>query len=416
MAEAPRRPASPAAGSLATPSLAIFGGRPRFSRELHVGAPNVIDREAFINRLRAIFDRNTLTNGGPEERELEETIAQRVGVRHCVAVVNATSALQILCRALNWRGEVIVPSFTFVATANAFAWLGLQPVFCDVDPDTHNIDPPRVEDLITDRTAAIVGVHLWGRPCDVDTLQRIAAKRSLDVVFDAQAWGCSLGDTPIGRFGRAEVFSFHATKWVHSFEGGAITTDDGELAERCAAIKRFGFVGYDRTGMLGTNATMTEAAAAMGLVSLQTEGPILERNRANFEAYATGLHGLPGVKMVHPAAGNRWHYHYVVLEIDETVAPLDRDELQRVLWQENVRARRYFYPGCHRLEPYRITRTPAALPVTEQLARRTLALPTGLQMKPIDAAAICDVVNTAFDNAVAVREKVRELPATDIWS
>ena len=392
------------------PALAIFGAPPRFPRELHVGAPNVVARAAYVERLHRIFDRTWLTHSGPEEREFEETIARRVGVRHCVAVVNATSALQILCRALNWQGEVIVPSFTFVATANAVAWLGLQPVFCDVDPDTHNIDPRRVEALVTERTTAILAVHLWGRPCAVEALRRIADAHRVDLVFDAaQAWGCMLDDIPIGRFGRAEVFSFHATKWVHAFEGGAITTDDRELADRCAALKRFGFVGYDRTGGLGTNATMTEASAAMGLVSLQSEGAILERNRANFDAYAGGLRGLPGVQMVQPAPGNRWHHHYVVLEIDETGAPLDRDELQQVLWHENVLARRYFYPGCHRLEPY-AGRPHAPLPVTERLAGRTLALPTGLQMEPHEAVAVCDLIRAAFTHADPVRKRVRELP------
>lgn len=391
--------------------LAVFGATPRFSRPLHVGAPNVVDPEAFIQRLRGIFHRNQLTNGGPEEREFEQAISERLGVRHCIAVVNATTALQVLCRALDWRGEVIVPSFTFVATANALAWLGIQPVFCDVDPHTHNIDARLVENLITERTAGILGVHLWGRPCDVEALQRIARQRKLDLVFDAaQAWGCSSGGTPIGRFGRAEVFSFHATKWVHSFEGGVITTDDSDLAERCAAIRNFGFVGYDRTNTLGINGKMTEAAAAMGVVSLKTEDPILQRNRANFDAYVEGLRGLPGVQIVKPAAGDRWHYHDVVLEIDETVAPLDRDLLQRVLWQENVLARRYFHPGCHRLEPYRSASTHRALPVTEQLAHRTLALPTGLQMEPYEATSVCDVVHTAFEHAFAVRRRVRELP------
>lgn len=397
--------------SVSTPRLAIFGAAPRFPCALHVGRPNVVDPEAVLQRLRGIFERQWLTNGGPEERELEDTMARRVGVRHCVAVVNATTALQVLCRALGWRGEVIVPSFTFVATANAFAWLGLQPVFCDVDPETHNIDPRRVEELVTASTAGIVGVHLWGRPCDVETLARIAAERHVDLVFDAaQAWGCSLGATPIGRFGRAEVFSLHSTKWVHAFEGGVITTDDADLAARCVAIKHFGFVGYDRTAMLGTNATMTEAAAAMGLVSLQTEATILERNHANFEAYAEGLRGLPGVRMVQPTAGNRWHYHYVVLEIDEAVAPLNRDEVQQVLWGENVLARRYFHPGCHRLEPYCTTGTPVVLPVCERLARRTLVLPTGLQMQPRDAAAVSDLVRIAFEHAASVREKFHVLP------
>jgi dTDP-4-amino-4,6-dideoxygalactose transaminase len=395
-----------------TPALAIFGAPPAFEHPLHVGAPNVADPEPVLARVRRIFERNRLTNGGPEERAFEEAVARGAGVRHCVAVVNATTALQILCRALGWRGEVIVPSFTFVATANALSWLGLQPVFCDVEPGSHNIDPRRVEALITDRTSAILGVHLWGRACNVAALEHVAARHKVDLAFDAaQAWGCSTAGTKIGGFGRAEVFSFHATKWVHAFEGGAITTNDGALAERCAAMKRFGFVDYDRTATMGTNGTMTEVAAAMGLVSLETQEDVRQRNRENFDAYVGGLHGLAGVRIIQPAGGDDWHYHYVVLEIDAAVSPLTRDELQRVLWDEQVLARRYFHPGCHRLEPYRALPAHAPLPVTEALADRTLALPTGLQMQAADAASVARLLRTAFEHAPAVRRRLADVPA-----
>lgn len=399
-----------AAVPAAAPPLAIFGAPPRFARALHVGGPNVVDTGAYLERLRAVFGRNWFTNGGPEEGEFQARVARRTQARHCVATTNATVALQIVARALGWRGEVIVPAFTFVATANALAWIGLEPVFCDVDPATQNIDPAQAERLITRRTAGMLAVHLWGRPCDVAALQAIADRHGVDLVFDAaQAWGCTIGATPIGTFGRAEVFSFHATKWVQAFEGGAIATNDADLARRCEAMKHFGFTGHDQTDTIGTNGTMTEVAAAMGSVSIEGEGAILERNRANYAAYAEGLDGIRGVRLLAPPPDGRWHYHYVILDVDEN-APLDRDQLHRVLWGENILARRYFHPGCHRLEPYRAAWAGTTLPVTERLAGRTLVLPTGLQMDPAEASIVAECIQAAYAHAGVVRDRLGHLP------
>ena len=189
-----------------TIELAIFGRAPRFSEPLHVGRPNVGDRGRLFERIGDILDRRWLTNDGPMLRELEQRIAEVADVEHCVAMCNGTVALEIAIRALEMRGEVIVPSFTFIATAHALKWQEITPVFCDIDPNTHNLDPARVESLIGEETTGIIGVHLWGRPCDVEGLARVAERNELQLLFDAaHAFGCSHGGKMIGGFGRAEV-------------------------------------------------------------------------------------------------------------------------------------------------------------------------------------------------------------------
>ena len=207
-------------GKVAIEDLAIFGGPPEFSTPLHVGRPNIGDRQRLFERIEAALDRRWLTNDGPILREFEARLAEFIGVEHCVAVSSGMTALQLAIRAAGLTGEVIVPSFTFIGTPHALLWEGLTPVFCDVDPKTHNIDPARVAELITPRTSAILGVHLWGRPCDIKALQAIAEARGLQLLFDAaHAFGCSYKGAMLGGFGAAETFSFHATKFVEFSRG-----------------------------------------------------------------------------------------------------------------------------------------------------------------------------------------------------
>src|SRR5215471_3374342 len=228
--------------------LAAFGGPRAFSEALHVGRPNIGNRERFEERVGEILDNRWLTNNGPYVKKFEQRIADFVGVKHCVAMCNATVALEIAIRASGMFGEVIVPSFTFIATANALEWQGITPVFCDIDPATYNLNPDLVEELITPRTTGILPVHVFGRACDIARLSEIARRRDLKLLFDsAHAFGCSYKGQMIGRFGNAEVFSFHATKFLNSLEGGAIVTNDDELAKRLRLMKNFGFTNYDQT-------------------------------------------------------------------------------------------------------------------------------------------------------------------------
>lgn len=231
--------------------LAIFGGVPAFEESLHVGRPNIGKRERLLERINEMLDRRWLTNNSPFVRQFEQRIAEMLGVKHCVAMCNATVALEIAIRAAGLSGEVIVPSFTFIATAHALQWQEITPVFCDIDPHTHNLDPRRVEQMITPRTTGIIGVHVWGRACDVEALTDIAQCHHLKLLFDAaHAFGCSYKGRMIGNFGDVEVFSFHATKFFNTFEGGAVVTNDDDLANKIRLMKNFGFAGTTTSSTL----------------------------------------------------------------------------------------------------------------------------------------------------------------------
>ncbi|MFW6116141.1 MAG: aminotransferase class I/II-fold pyridoxal phosphate-dependent enzyme [bacterium] len=389
--------------------LALFGGTPAFDTKLHVGRPNIGKRERLLVRINDLLDRKWLTNQGPYVAELEQQIADLVGVKHCIAMCNGTVALEIAIRALGLTGEVIVPSFTFVATAHAVQWQEITPVFCDIDPRTHNLDPNRVQQMITPRTSGIIGVHVWGRPCRVEALADIARQRDLKLLYDAaHAFACSHRGQMIGGFGDAEVFSFHATKFFNTFEGGAVTTNDDDLAEKIRLMKNFGFAGYDNVIYIGTNGKMCEVAAAMGLSSLESMDEFIAANHRNYRQYRDELAGLPGVKLITYDEREKRNYQYIILEIDEETTKLSRDELIAILQRENVLARRYFYPGCHRMEPYRsyFPHAGLLLPETERLTSRVMSLPTGTAIGPEEISTICSIVRLVLGRGPELRERL----------
>jgi len=388
--------------------LAILGGPPAFSEPLHTGRPNIGNRQRLDERFQRILDSARLTNGGPFVQEFETLIRTRLGVKHCVATCNATRALEILAKATGLAGEVLLPSFTFVASAHALNWVGLSPVFVDIDADSYTIDPGLIERRITPNTSAILGVDLWGRPCHREALEGIATRHGLTLLFDAsQAMGSFYHDQPIGGRGVAEVLSFHATKVLNSFEGGAIVTNDDRLAESACRMRNFGFTDYELVSSPGTNAKMSEVAAAMGITSLESLDDFIVANRDRYDLYRQELQDLPAVKVSVYDARDKYNYQYVVLELDEAAAGMRRDDLHGVLHAENVLARRYFYPGCHRMEPYRAT-PPAGgwdLPVTERIASRVLCLPTGPSLSHVDVRQICQIIRLAVTNGHAVRSR-----------
>ena len=388
--------------------LTLFGGQPTFVDPLHVGCPNVPEGEAraeFLQRISAMLERRWLTNQGPLVIEFEQAIAQLLGVRHAIVVCNATLGLQVVAKACGLTGEVIVPSFTFVATAHALNWIGLEPVFADVDPIRHTIDPEQIEKLITPRTSAIVATHLWGNACPVERIAQIAHRHQLQVIYDAaHAFGCSHQGRMIGSFGRAEVFSFHATKFINSFEGGAITTNDDELAWKIRRMMSFGFQDLDQVVSAGTNAKMSEVCGAMGLSSLSRMAEITATNKLNYEAYALRLAWLAGVRLLPLDDSETRNYQYVIAEVQGK--GLTRDELVEVLWAEGIKARRYFYPGCHRMEPYISQARAYSLPVTERLSDTVLTLPTGTIVTPTEIAEVCSIIRLAMGNAAEVRQRL----------
>ena len=250
--------------------LAVFGRVPTFNETLHVGRPNIGNKRKVLERIEDMLDRRWLTNRGEYVKKFERRISEYLGVKHCIALCNGTVALEIAARALGLKGEVIVPSFTFVATAHALQWQEITPVFCDVDPETHNIDPEKIERLITPRTTGIIGVHVWGRPCNIEALTAIAKQHDLKLLFDAaHGFGCSYRGKMIGNFGEAEILSFHATKVLNTFEGGAVVTNNDELARRARLLRDHGQTSRYVHEILGWNLRMTNIAAALGRVQLR---------------------------------------------------------------------------------------------------------------------------------------------------
>lgn len=389
-----------------TNELAIFGGTPAFQEKLHVGRPNIGNREQILTRIGDMLDRRWLSNNGRYVQQLEQRIAEFLGVKHCVAMCNATVALEITSRALELKGEVIVPSFTFIATAHALQWQEITPVFCDVDPVTHCLNPWQIESMITPRTTGIIGVHLWGHPCNATALSEVAAKHDLKLMFDAShAFGCSHQGRMIGNFGSAEVFSFHATKFINAFEGGAVVTNNDALAAKMRLMKNFGFAGYDNVTHIGVNGKMSEASAAMGLTSLESIDEFIQVNRRNYHCYREGLAGVPGLKLYAHDEADKCNYQYIVLEIDETVTQISRNQIIKILHAENVIARRYFYPGCHRMEPYRsyFPHAGLMLPETEKLAERVLVLPTGTAISEAEIQIICEILRFSISESASIK-------------
>lgn len=378
---------------------------PRFSEPLHVGRPNVGDRKRLLERIDGALDRLWFTNNGPLVRAFEAKLAELAQVRHAVAVSNATTGIQVVAKALGVGpgDEVIVPSFTWVATAHALDWIGAVPVFCDLDEATGTADVEHVERLITPRTRCILDVHVFGHPARIDELTQLAAAYRLPLLFDAaHALGCTYRGKPIGGFGTAEVFSFQATKFVNSFEGGAVVTDDDELADRCRAMRHQGLDAQARITGSGTVARMHEISAAMGLTSLEAADSFIAVNRRNYRLYEEHLADLPGIRVRGQMAGEASNCQYVVIEVDAARAGLHRDELQAALRARGVLARAYFSPGCHDCEPYRSHRarhTPDPLPRTEALTDKVLSLPTGTAVGPGEVRGVCRIIRAAVTGA-----------------
>ena len=390
--------------------LACLGGQPLFAEKLYVGRPNLCAREKLHAALDQIFDNRWLTNDGPFLRRFEETLQAFLGVRHVVAVCNATIGLQMVYRALGraraGRRKALMPAFTFIATAHAWEWEGGVPVFADVDPDRHLLAPDDAESKLDDETALIVGVHTWGQPGRIDELEALAKARKIPLVFDsAHAFSNFHGARRIGGFGAAEVFSFHATKFFNTFEGGAITTNDDALAAELRHMRNFGFSGYDQVARLGTNGKMQEISAAMGLCQLDELDGLLEINRRNYRAYREAFAGVPGISLLALDKPETLNCQYVVGTLAPGLPAFARDLLVDVLWAEYVLARKYFHPGCHRAAPYAARAPVPVLPVTDDLCRRVVVFPTGTAVQPDQIRQIADTVRFVLEHADDVQRQ-----------
>jgi len=343
----------------------------------YVTRPYLPPLEEFLPYLEKIWESRWLTNAGPFHAELEQALADYLGVEHLALFTNGTIALVTALQALRITGEVITTPYSFVATAHSLLWNNIKPVFVDIDPDTCNLDPQRIEAAITPQTTAILPVHCYGTPCDVEGLQRIADVYGLKIIYDAaHAFGVRQGNTSVLKFGDLSVLSFHATKVFHTFEGGAIVCPDAKTKQRIDYLKNFGFADEVTIMASGINGKMSEIQAAMGLAQLGHMDELIGLRGRIDAVYRRELADVRGITMLAEPQGYTANYSYFPIFVGPEY-PLSRDDLYSRLRQEDIMARRYFFPLISEMPMYRGLPSAAGsnLPEAERISARVLCLP-----------------------------------------
>lgn len=347
------------------------------SKDILVTSPLLPSLDEFIPYLETIWENRHLTNGGPFHQQLEAALAEYLDVDHLCLFTNGTLALLTALQALRISGEVITTPYSFVATSHTLLWNGLTPVFADIDPVTCNIDPRKIEALITPQTTAILPVHCYGIPCDVDKIQSIADAWGLKVIYDAaHAFGVKKNGESILRCGDLSILSFHATKVFNTFEGGAIICPDARMKQRIDFLKNFGFVDETTVVAPGINAKMSEFQAAFGLVQLKhIDAALAYRDMVN-RRYREALDTIEGLHYFSVPDNVEWNHSYFPILVSAEY-PVSRDSLYNALRAENIYSRRYFYPLISSFSMYRHlpSAQPGRLPLAEDVASRILCLP-----------------------------------------
>jgi dTDP-4-amino-4,6-dideoxygalactose transaminase len=377
---------------IATNIPAIAGGRPIFEERLPIVSPEGLPGEEFLRDVRKILSSRQLTNA-TFVRQFEEAAEQYLGVPHCVAVSSCTAGLVLTLQALGLRGEVILPSFTFHASAHSLLWNGLKPVFADCDPETFCLNPHAVKLQMSPNTSAVLAVHLFGNPASIVELQTIASDASIPLVFDAaHAFGSDINNKRIGNFGVAEVFSFSPTKLLVAGEGGMIATRDAELARKLRFARNYGDSGNYDPELSGLNARMSEFHAALALRGLDRLDARIDRRNQIRLHYERRLRTIPGVSFQRISSGNWSSCKDFAVLIDEAGFGKSRDWLFSALERENIQVRRYFYPPVHRQMLYREIWDKRGLPVTESISDRILNLPIYSTLSDENVEKVCDAI------------------------
>jgi len=350
--------------------------------------------EEFIPYLEKIWKSKILTNGGPMHQQLEQALCDYLGVAHLALFNNATIALLTALQALRVNGEVITTPYTFVATAHSLLWNGIKPVFVDVDPVSLNLDPAKIEAAITPQTTAIMPVHCYGNPCDVEAIQNIADNYNLKVIYDAaHAFGVKDAHGTILRHGDLSVLSFHATKAFNTFEGGAIICPDAKTKKRIDQLKNFGFVDEVTVVTHGINGKMSEFNAAFGLLQLQHIDYALGKRKVIDRHYREQLKGIEGIRVLEKTGQAFANYSYFPVFVDAGY-PLSRDALYQKLKDNNIYGRRYFYPLVSEFPMYRSLASSKStnLPVATDVANKVICLPIYPALEDRDLRNVVDVI------------------------
>lgn len=363
------------------------------SKEIFVTRPSMPDFEEYADEIRGLWDSRILTNSGAKHKELQRRLEEYLGADHVDLLTNGHMALELSMQALGLEGEVVTTPFTFASTTQAIVRNGLRPVFCDVNPSDFTIDVSKIEDLITERTSAIVAVHVYGNICDVKAIDRIARRHHLKVVYDAaHAFGARFKGRGIASWGDVSCFSFHATKVFNTVEGGAVCFSDPVFGERIGRLKNFGIENSEAVSEIGANAKMNELCAAMGICNLRHVDSEIARRGAVVARYRRNLADAEGVSLIKPQTDVEQNHAYMPAVFDEEGFGSSRDEVFEALAANGIHARKYFYPLTSSFECYGGRFDPGTTPVALKVSRQVLALPLYADLPLEDVDRICGII------------------------
>lgn len=349
--------------------------------------------EEYIEEIRTLWDTHILTNMGAKHQKLEKQLREYLDVPYVSLMVNGHMALELAIQAMNLSGEVITTPYTFASTVHAIVRNGLNPVFCDIDPETYTIDADKIEGLITDQTSAILPVHVYGNICNVEKISAIAKKYGLRVIYDAaHAFGETYKGIGIGNFGDASMFSFHATKVFHTIEGGAACFANEEYGLDLYRLKNFGIRNSEKIDYVGSNAKMNEFQAAMGLCNLRHIDHEIEKRKRVYGQYEERLRDIPGLRIPKKQEHVKYNYAYYPIVFDENVFGATRNEVFGKLEKENIFARKYFYPLTSMYDCFHGKYDAFETPVALYVSKRVLTLPMYADLDEISVNRICNVI------------------------
>lgn len=351
--------------------------------------------EEYISEIKDIWDSHWLTNMGPKHNLLEQQLKAYLSVNNVSLFTNGHNALELCLQAMNLTGEIITTPFTFASTTHAIVRNGLTPVFCDINPIDYTLDASKIENLITDKTSAILPVHVYGHVCNVDEIDRIAKKYNLKVIYDAaHVFGVRYKGIGIGCFGDASMFSFHATKVYHTIEGGAITYKDPELGMMLYKLRDFGIKDTENIDAIGSNAKMNEFVAAMGLCTLRHVDNNIRKRKVVVDCYRNHLCGLEGIQLPPIQENVLPNYAYFPIVVKENEFGVSRNTIFSILAKNNIHTRKYFYPLTNAFEVYKGQFNPSMTPIALSISKRVLTLPLFADLPLSDVERICGIIKS----------------------
>ena len=363
---------------------------------IYVTQSSMPDLEDYIKEIKPIFESKILTNMGPIYKRFQHQLIEYLKVPYLSLFVNGHMALEMGMQAMGLNipeGEVITTPFTFVSTTHAISRNGLTPVFCDIKPDDYTMNPDKIEELITDKTVAIMPVHVYGNVCDVERIEQIAKKYNLKVIYDAaHAFGCTYKGIGIGNFGDASMFSFHATKCFHSIEGGAVAFKDSSYRINLHDLKNFGIHGPDDVVSIGGNAKLDEFRAAMGICNLNRIAICIEKRKQVYQRYIERLSGIDGIKLCSLQEDVEPNYAYFPVYFSKEQFGKNRDEVDELLKKNEIYARKYFYPAVNDMACYKDQYSKYETPIARDVSLNILTLPLYENLELTDVDKICDVI------------------------